>query len=90
MFAFRKYAVYNVHVPGKKEHDRVSKIIENGGMIIMEFTYMGYRIEKPDDSNEVFVYLKTRKMMHLLLSYTDLPEREMIDDIKQTIRILDM
>lgn len=56
----------------------------------MEFEYMGYRIEKPEHSNEVFVYLKTREMMHLLLSYTDLPEREMIDDIKQTIRILDM
>ena len=56
----------------------------------MEFTYMGYRIEKPDNANEVFVYLKSREVMHLLLSYTDLPEREMIDDIKQTIRILDM
>ena len=90
MFAFRKYAVYNVHVPGKKEHDRVSKISENGGMVIMEFTYMGYRIEKSDDSNEVFVYLKKRKVMHLLLAYSDVPEKEMIYDIKQTMRILDM
>lgn len=56
----------------------------------MEFEYMGYRIEKPDDSNEVFVYLKQRRMMHLLLSYTDLPEKEMIYNIKETIRILDM
>lgn len=56
----------------------------------MEFTYMGYRIEKPDDSNEVFVYLKKRKVMHLLLAYSDVPEKEMIYDIKQTMRILDM
>ena len=90
MFAFRKYAVYNVHVPGKKQHDRVSKISENGGMVIMEFTYMGYRIEKPDNANEVFVYLKSREVMHLLLSYNDLPEKEVINDIKQTMRILDM
>ena len=27
MFAFRKYAVYNVHVPGKRiEHDRVKSV----------------------------------------------------------------
>ena len=63
---------------------------ENGGMVIMEFTYMGYRIEKPDDSNEVFVYLKKRKVMHLLLAYSNVPEKEMIYDIKQTMRILDM
>ena len=89
MFAFRKYAVYNVHVPGKKEHDRVSKISENGGMVIMEFTYMGYRIERPANSEKVVVYRDNCRLFNLIVSHPETDD-ELLHEAKEVARILDV
>lgn len=48
-----------------------------------------YRIEHPEGSHDVWVYRGKARLMHLSLS-CELTERELVRDVKEIIRILDL
>ena len=55
----------------------------------MEIDYMGYRIEYLEETDEAYVYRNNYRIMHLLLSCKQTPEK-LARDIKETMRILDI
>ena len=81
--------MYNDHVPGKRTNTIVFQTDEIGGMVNMEINCMGYRIEKPDGSNDVWVYRNKVHVMHLISSREETAQ-ELAADVKEVLRILDI
>ena len=55
----------------------------------MEINYGDYRIDKPEGTNEVWLYRGNYKIGHFKLC-SERTEKELIYDMKETIRILDL
>jgi len=55
----------------------------------MEINYGDYRINKPEGMNEVWLYRGSSKLAHFLLC-SERTEDELIFDMKETIRVLDL
>ena len=49
----------------------------------------GYRIEHPEGSHDIWVYRGKSRVMHLTQS-CEQTEKELVRDVKDIIRILDM
>ena len=55
----------------------------------MEINSRGYRIEKPDGTNDVWVYRGKAHMLHLISDSKE-TEQELARSVKEIMRILDL
>ena len=55
----------------------------------MEMNYLNYRINQPEGTDDVWVYRNKVLMMHLLQSYKQ-TDQELLKDVREIMRILDM
>ena len=55
----------------------------------MVFTYMGYRIERPANSEKVVVYRDNCRLFNLIVSHPETDD-ELLHEAKEVARILDV
>ena len=68
---------------------RLKRVVK-GGMVNMEINCNGnYRIEHPAGSHDVWVYCGKARLMHITQSCEE-TEKELVRDVKEIIRILDL
>ena len=81
--------MYNDHVPGKRTDTIVFQTDEIGGMVNMEINCMGYRIERPANSEKVVVYRDNCRLFNLIVSHPETDD-ELLHEAKEVARILDV
>ena len=55
----------------------------------MEISSSGYRIERPDGRNDVWVYRNKTRLMHLIPGSKE-TDQELMRSVKEIVRILDL
>ena len=53
----------------------------------MIVNYLDYQFEELDDADEVWVYKNGKRIMHFLLS-SRIPEKDLVRDMKEVLRLI--